>query len=53
MLIFNQFDMDNSLFFKKETGPALTALISKRAVNLIGLLDIRALNLTDLEHSTH
>ena len=30
----------------------ITALINKRAVILIGLLDNRAVNLIDLEHST-
>ena len=31
----------------------VTALINNRAVILIGLLDNRAVNLIDLEHSTH
>ena len=31
----------------------ITALINTRAVFLIGLLDNRAVNLIDLEHSTH
>ena len=35
------------------TPVKLTDLIINRAVSLIGLLDIRAINLTDLEHSTH
>ena len=31
----------------------ITALINNRDVSLIGLLDNRAVNLIDLEHSTH
>ena len=31
----------------------ITALINNRAVSLIGLLDNRAVNLIDHEHSTH
>ena len=31
----------------------ITAMINNRAVILIGLLDNRAVNLIDLEHSTH
>ena len=31
----------------------ITALINNRAVKLIGLLDNRAVNLIDFEHSAH
>ena len=31
----------------------ITALLNNRAVILIGLLDNRAVNFIDLEHSTH
>ena len=38
------------IFQKRNRLVKLTALTSKRVVSLIGLLDIRAVNLTDLEH---
>ena len=42
------------LIFRKGNRPVkLTALISNSPIKLIALLLIRAVNLTDLEHSTH
>ena len=54
MPIFNQFDNKGD-FPKKEKGllSYIIAPINNRAVSLTGLLDNRAVNLKDHEHSSY